>query len=341
MRALLCLLLLGLTAFGTLHAEERTAGQVAVRAALKKSLAFLEKEGIAWHEEKGCLSCHHTPFLVWTHREASRRGLPVDPVKFAEWIGWCTDNAQPKGGNEVLAELLVYLSRDLVPSGLPQQKLEALPAQIAGFQKPDGSWAAAGQYYMEQWPKPEADAVTTMLMLQALESPWAHADATKAARARGHAWLNSRPAAEPQSVKTLTMRLLFTGKPGNASDSQKATVRKLLALQQPDGGWSWKIGAAGSDPIATGEVLYTLGTVADKDAPTSAAVEKAVAFLLKHQRADGAWYQDHKRVSAKVRPEARPTVDGIYTYWSTAWATLGLLSTLPETGLPTTSAAAR
>jgi hypothetical protein len=57
---------------------------------------------------------------------------------------------------------------------------------------------------------------------------------------------------------------------------------------------------------------------------------RAVAYLLKCQLEDGSWYQDHKRISNKIRKEEKPKVDGIYSYWATAWATLGLLSTLPE-----------
>ncbi len=319
-----------------LRAEAPVAADPAatVRAAVRKGLALLEKEGMAWHEEKGCLSCHHTPFLVWTHQEARRRGLPVDLEKLDTWAGWCADNAQPKGGNDVLAELVVYLSRGTVPAaGDRHKKLEALPVQIVGFQKPDGSWKASGQFHSEQWAASEADEVTTMLMIQALGSAWV-TDASRtaatlaASRERGLAWLKDHATKTPQGTRTHAMRLVLGKHLHQEASSLDVIHDTLLAQQQPDGGWSWKAGAEGGDPITTGEVLYALKTAGGRD--MRAAETRAVAWLLKTQRDDGSWQQDHKRISAKIRKEANPKVDGIYTYWSTAWAVLGLLSTLLE-----------
>ncbi|RBP39836.1 squalene-hopene cyclase-like protein [Roseimicrobium gellanilyticum] len=305
----------------------------AVKAAVQKGLAFLEKEGAAWYEEKSCLSCHHIPFQVWAHREAQRRGFSVEQKKLDEWVGWCVELAEPKGGNDVLAELMVFLSRDMVPPGEAQKKLETLPAKIASFQKPDGSWAASGQFHAESWPAAEANETTTRLMLQSLNSPWADAEKTKANRERALAWLKTREAqtanASPQSTRTHATRLAYAVTIKHTVQ-QVALCETLLSQQQPDGGWRWKMGAEGkdSDPITTGEVLYVLNVAAAKQMDTIAP--RAVAYLLKTQREDGAWYQDHKRISNKIRKEENPKVDGIYTYWSTAWATLGLLSTFPE-----------
>lgn len=60
----------------------------AVREAVSRSLPFLEKEGVAWMDERGCMSCHHVPFLLWSHRAAQSHGLAVDAEKLAEWDGW-------------------------------------------------------------------------------------------------------------------------------------------------------------------------------------------------------------------------------------------------------------
>jgi hypothetical protein len=60
----------------------------AVREAVSRSLPFLEKEGMAWMDERGCMSCHHVPFLLWSHRAAQSHGLAVDAGKLAEWDEW-------------------------------------------------------------------------------------------------------------------------------------------------------------------------------------------------------------------------------------------------------------
>ena len=61
----------------------------AVREAVSRSLPFLEKEGVAWMNDRGCMSCHHVPFLLWSHRAAQAHGLAVDDKKLTEWDEWC------------------------------------------------------------------------------------------------------------------------------------------------------------------------------------------------------------------------------------------------------------
>ena len=332
-RFIYCLLLACFTMPGFASADDGPLAPVpaAVKASVQKGLAFLEKEGIAWYEGKSCLSCHHTTYQVWTHREAQRRGIPVEQKKIDEWVGWCVELAEPKGGNDVLALLLNVLSRDMVPPGEAQKKLESVPAKIMGFQKPDGSWATSGQFHVGQWPVPEADESATRLMLLGLSSPWADAEKTRASRERALAWLKTRDEQAatnaPQSTWTHANRLLYALKT-NDTVRQSRLCEALISQQKADGGWARKISAEGkdSDPITTGEVLYMLNAAGAKGMET--AGPRAVAYLLKAQREDGAWYQDHRQVSSKIRTEKNPKVDGIYTYWATAWATLSLVSTV-------------
>jgi hypothetical protein len=60
----------------------------AVRDAVSRSLPFLEREGVAWMKDRGCMTCHHVPFLLWSHRAAQAHGLAVDVKKLAEWDEW-------------------------------------------------------------------------------------------------------------------------------------------------------------------------------------------------------------------------------------------------------------
>lgn len=48
------------------------------RAAIERSLVFLEKEGLAWKNERKCVSCHHVPFMLWNLHEAKARGFAVN-----------------------------------------------------------------------------------------------------------------------------------------------------------------------------------------------------------------------------------------------------------------------
>jgi hypothetical protein len=340
MRALLATALL--SAFACARAGAAPAAEVPplspqVRASVVKALPFLEKEGVKWHEDKTCLSCHHIPFMTWSHLDASRRGLSVDPDKLKEWLAWCVEWAEPKGGDDVLGELLVFFPREVVPAPEGHKKFESLPEQIVKKQKPDGSWQASGQFRGEKWPAAEADQVTTMLMLLGLNTPWTDAAQTAAAREKALAWLKVNDA--PQATRSSTMRLWFDHRTGDSS-RKEALTQKLLSQQKPDGGWSWRIDLEGSDPIATGEVLYVLGAIGS---PTwdAASRQRAIEYLVKTQREDGSWYQDHKRISASIRkePQKITTIDGIYTYYASGWATMGLLQMLPATALADTSVA--
>ena len=58
-----------------------------------RSLPFLEKGGVAWMSDRGCMSCHHVPFLVWSHRAAQARGFTLDARKLAEWEEWCRQDS--------------------------------------------------------------------------------------------------------------------------------------------------------------------------------------------------------------------------------------------------------
>ena len=58
------------------------------RAAVQRSLPYLEKVGTAWMTEKKCNSCHVVTFLVWSHHEALAHGIEVDRKKLSEWVQW-------------------------------------------------------------------------------------------------------------------------------------------------------------------------------------------------------------------------------------------------------------
>ena len=64
-----------------------------VRKAIERSLPFIEKEGVAWIKKRDCMSCHHVPFMLWSHNEAQSRGIKVDAKKLAEWTEWSKEKS--------------------------------------------------------------------------------------------------------------------------------------------------------------------------------------------------------------------------------------------------------
>lgn len=67
---------------------EITTDEEAVREAVGRSLPFLQTAGVAWMEERDCVSCHHVPFLLWTHRAALAKGFHVNSEELTDWEAW-------------------------------------------------------------------------------------------------------------------------------------------------------------------------------------------------------------------------------------------------------------
>ncbi len=88
-----------------------------------------------------------------------------------------------------------------------------------------------------------------------------------------------------------------------------------------------------SDVLATGQVLYVLQENA-ADQHVADAVARAQHWLLQTQSADGSWPIDITHISQNDRSgpaKAKSFKDatGIYTYWGSSWATIGLLQGVP------------
>ena len=99
----ICSLLLAtavLLAIATIARGQTTApaDSANVRAAVERSLPFLEKGGVTWMNEKHCASCHNVSFLLWSHNEARARGIAVDETKLAAWTDWTWKFSQSRRG---------------------------------------------------------------------------------------------------------------------------------------------------------------------------------------------------------------------------------------------------
>lgn len=322
-----------------------------VNQAVERSLTFLEAKGVAWKEERGCASCHTFTFTLWSHNEAKQRGFPVDARKLDDWTNWTLANTLARGkeggGLDTMSQML--LGRD--PASAWRQKparhlktvdpFETIWEYIIERQNVDGSWNPEGQLSSPA-------EVTTGWALLALasrdtkEAPKVPGqgpsfglgpvltkqlskidEALSKSRERALAYLKqTRP---DDSTEALLLRMLIQRKYGDAKRADELR-QKLLARQNPDGGWAYKKGAKESDAFATGQCLYALSI--EGLGAVDPALQNARRFLVQTQAKDGSWFVDTNRVRATPGNRAGRT-DPIYTYWGTAWATIGLLRTLP------------
>ena len=359
----------------------------AVRGSIGRSLPYLEKGGVAWMQNRACLSCHHVPFLLWSHQVAQAKGIPLDAQKLAAWTDWAREEStkqrerlrlSPEGlealrGEEIPAETLaklasfpqkfggnkeeVYLhelGKLLTPDELVRHRpallrhatrgkgdgggLDSMAqlllggvyggesefaastrARIREVQKPDGSWKPGGQLFSMNRSAAEATQLTTMWAeLALLENSEA---ASKESITRASSFLKDAPPGKV--LEGLVVRLLLSAKRGESS----ADPKDLVARQNPDGGWS-SLHGAGSDAFATGQALYALSAVGAEGA--AEAIRHGRKFLIDAQGEDGSWSVPPAALTTPKRtPETMQSLDPIYRYWGSAWATIGLAATLP------------
>ncbi|MEQ1862462.1 MAG: prenyltransferase/squalene oxidase repeat-containing protein [Chthoniobacteraceae bacterium] len=291
-----------------------------LRDAITRGLGFLAREGDEWMNKKDCNSCHHLPELIWSHREAERRGFEIDPAMLAEFIAWADERSRKaKKADEMTAFMKL---------AMPDKPAPELAKLIVDGQQPDGSWKIGGQFAtMQRREVPEATENSARLFILALATQ--DSAAADAAREKAAALLaKSGPA---KSIETLVFRALYARRFGSREEAD-ALRAEILAHQHEDGGWSWMIAEPQSDPLATGQVLYLLHQ--SPDASTAEATARARDWLLKAQREDGGWPIDITRISkidrsAPAKAKSFKEATDIYIYWGSAWATLGLLHGVP------------
>ncbi len=347
-----------LAGVGSTRAQDDESRTARARRAVEKSLPFIETNGVAWMKERGCVTCHQTTFLIWTHSEARRRGFEINREKLDAWTNWALlrviaglDDESDQGA-DTLSQLL--LGRDASspwfdkPSkwyGRTADPYENVTKYLRKAQTRDGYWGAGGQssnprelptawailalasrdeFMDTRFPKREPGAP-----IQRSVGP--NDEAVPAARGKALSWLRRQdPKKTEHLTEAIVTRLLVERKFGKAQDADDR-LKALLARQNKDGGWSADVAwGRTSDAFATGQSLYALSLAGNGGEDERTAIERAVTFLVTTQEKDGSWRVPTTAFHpCEGNPARERETDAVYTYWGTAWAILGLLHTLP------------
>jgi hypothetical protein len=275
---------------------------------------------------------------VWALAEAKSRGYAVAAVDLSAAVKWTKDRLlaridlprDKRPGWSMVSTPALYLS--VMAVSLPRQgavsadELGRIAGHLLRHQEADGSWAWSSAPAKNRPPPVfESDEVATLLAYTAL-GPQVPADpreksVVRDARERAAAWLaKTKPSDTTQAA---ALRLLVKARAGGPAKALKPEIGGLLGRQNKDGGWGQFRGAP-SDAYATGQVLYVLSLAGVRnDRPE---VRRGVTFLVGTQKKDGSW-----PMTARAHLGATPSKNPVpITYFGSAWATLGLMRSVPR-----------
>ncbi len=313
------------------HAAEPDAA--AVRTAIEKSLKLIGATADHYLEEKQCFSCHHQalPAMVW--QEALRRGIAVDAAAarrqseftheyFAKRREKVAEGRDVPGGPYSAGYALISFQADRWPA---DDTTGALVGFLLNRQAAEGLW----KIQTHRPPLEDSDFTATALAIRGLKhyGDEARKDTIDAAIAKATKWLAGT---EPKTHEDAVFRLWGLDWAGADRKVIAAAADKLLADQQPDGGWR-QLPDRTTDAYATGQALAALH-VAGGVCAEDEAYQRGVQFLLQSQKDDGSWL---------VETRSKP----IQTYFESGyphgksqfislcggcWATMALLLTLEQ-----------
>jgi len=222
------------------------------------------------------------------------------------------------GGPDTLSQLLLGQAASGQDESV-KESYAAIRSLLLEWQEPDGSWEAAGQLPGLKWAgAKEMHEATTMWSLLAISAGNSNVEALAGSRERA---LESLKKITPETtLQTLALHLVIAHKFGEPA-RREALLKELVGRQNADGGWGWVNENKGSDAFATGQALYALGLLGrDGKDPV---VSRAWEFLLRTQEKDGSWQVPQEAINTRRRGL------NVYTFWGTAWATIGMLQAMP------------
>ena len=219
-----------------------------------------------------------------------------------------------------------YMMMALAAEQYPLDKTTAAFTHLlTGQQMPDGSWLGNG---VSRPPMEDSTISTTVMAVRGLTLYTIPGGASqlKEALRRARLWLTAAPANSAEERSMRLMGLIWTK--ASTVEVHEAT-QQVIAQQRKDGGWSQQSGL-GPDAYATGMALCALH---EAGVPVTAGIYRhGVAFLLKEQYRDGAWF-----VQTRSFP-VQPYFESGYPFGSNqwissagaSWATLAIAHTLPD-----------
>lgn len=307
------------------------------RTVIERGLTFLEKDTVKWRQERGCATCHHGTMTIWALSEARSQGYAVNAAALADFMEWTKSRfiprldlpRDPRPGWSLVSTPGIYLG--MMSQHLPvlsREEVNIVAWHLARHQEEDGAWVlpppANGAPPI--WESRETIALLALMAWEpSVPTDPDAATAARASREKAVEWLGKTEPSDTAQANSL--RLLRDVRLGKPPEQIQSGVERLLKQQNADGGWS-QTKELGSDAYATGQALYALSFAGVK--PERSEIQRAVSFLVATQREDGSWpmtSRNHPGVESQRNPIRNPIP---ITYFGSAWATLGLVRSVPS-----------
>ena len=299
-----------------------------LRLAIDAALARLLPAGPAFYSKTKCISCHNQSLASVAASYALAKRIAVDRTLASHPTQATLEMWAQHRDNLLFGHCSIFGFLGNVTYGLfglaeegvaPNQTTDAVASCLAGLQRPDGSWEGGDVR------PPLADKspiVYTALALRALKvyAPPGHRDQAAARVSRALTYLRGAAASDTQEEAFRLLGLVWGGARASDIDHQ---VRRLLALQRQDGGWS-HLPTMPSDPYATGQALHAL--YAGGRTVSSASYRRGADYLRRTQLDDGTWYMRSRAFGFQPYvdagfPHGR---DQFISAAATAWAVVAL-----------------
>ena len=255
---------LGLMSAEAIGDDANRVSDSAVREAVSRSLHFLETDGVAWMRDRGCASCHHVPFLLWSHRAAQAHGLDVDAAKLAEWDDWTRKDSL---SHRNLYRLQNYDLGKVDPVMLPDAVKEKLKPLIEEPFKTEEAFLAKLATLLTEEDRKSYQAI---VLKTAERTPYAVDRAGGGLDVLGQLLLGNQGTA---SVLTQT-------------DFRDGVIELMNRIQLEDGSWTpgpqfatmrrWPLPTA--NQATTMWATLALAPYETRESKRSATIEKAIAY---------------------------------------------------------------
>ena len=264
---------------------------------------------------------------------AKQKGVPVEDSFAAKRINAGLGNLIFVSNPNMVKDFLnVKLFLPYVLMGLNAEKYppdfntDMAVAFLISESRPDGSFP--GEY--QRAPLETGQIHTTALTIHSIQLYAAPSLKPQVSEmvSKTKNWLEKRTPATQQELAYQLMGLQWCG---SDETVKKKVARKIMNLQQPDGGWS-QIPSMKPDAYATGETLFALymsGMIQSGDEN----YQRALNYLLKTQEPNGTWFVQARSYIIQPFFNSQFPPDDENQFISAAatnWATIALLQSLPD-----------